>query len=433
MMYGPQSRYRIYGGFSNYLSTVVEIVTGRWKTGSNVAELEAHVCKDFGVSHAIAMPMARVGIYLAIKHLIREGQKVLMSPYTIADVVNVVIAAGGTPCFVDVEPDTGNMCPDDLRKRIDREAGAVLVTHIHGLAAEIEEIKGICDQKGIPLLEDGAQAVGARISGKRLGCFGNAGIYSFGTYKNINAWFGGMVITSDGNLATKMREEIASWPYFSSQRVLKKTFSAASITLMGWDPLFRMLVHRLFRYGFIHDVQAINRIVAIELDLSRKDVLPEHYQSRMTPGQGRLILNQWSELDLDTKKRISSAERYASKIQASLVLRKPPAPSGDRHVYTYYPLQCSERESLLKWLMYFHRDIAAQHLKNCAGLESFRQFYSPCPEAERVARSVVLLPTYPRYSIEEVEANIRVVNWFEESGRPKFDLRKASQMGRLSV
>jgi dTDP-4-amino-4,6-dideoxygalactose transaminase len=431
-MLKPQSRYRIYGGVSNYLQTAAELLSGSWNQGSGIAELEARVCSHFGVRHAIAMPMARVAISLALKHLIRPGEKVLMSPYTIADVVNVVIAAGGIPCFVDVEPMTGNMSPTKLREKIEEvgsAAGAVLVTHLHGLAAEVEEIKAICDRRGLPLLEDTAQALGATASGRRLGTIGIAGIYSFGTYKNLNSWFGGMLVTSDAMLAAKVRQEMASWPEFSKKRIIGKVFSAASITALGWDPLYQSLVHRLFRHGYVHDVESINRMVAIELDLSRRDHLPDHYRSRMAPGQARLVLRQWPELDRQGRRRIESARRYDSEIQAGESLLKPPAPQRERHVYTYYPLQCSGRRNLLKWLMFFHRDIAAQHLRNTAGLESFKQFYSPCPEAERVANSVILLPTYPAYAAEQIEANIRVINWYEESGRPRFDPREAVRRG----
>jgi dTDP-4-amino-4,6-dideoxygalactose transaminase len=260
-----------------------------------------------------------------------------------------------------------------------------------------------------------------------LGTFGLAGIFSFGTYKNINSWFGGLIVCRDQGLARAIREEMRQWPEFSLRYVQRKMIYASLIDMLGWQPLFAAIVHRIFRYGFIRDIARINRAVAIELDTSRHDNLPRHYQSRMSPGQARLILKQLPHVQAHARKRIAYASRYAEGIKAT-PSRQPPSPQGSRHVYTYYPLQAGSRQNLLKWLMFFHRDIAAQHLKNCAHLESFKEFYSPCPVADEVANSVILLPTYPSYGMNQVERNIQVINWYFAAGAPEFILEEASQV-----
>src|SRR4029077_9946535 len=116
--------------------------------------------------------MARVGIYLAIKHLIRKGQKVVLSPYTISDVVNMVLCAGGIPLFADIEE--GGSCNIDADAVIDLleiedNIGAVMVTHFYGLVCNIAPILTACRAKGIPLIEDAAQAFGASLDGKPAG------------------------------------------------------------------------------------------------------------------------------------------------------------------------------------------------------------------------------------------------------------------------
>src|SRR4051812_32846748 len=104
------------------------------------------------------MPMARVAIYEVVKAIIRPGASVVMSPYTIADVVNMVIAAGGRPVFADVDPRSGNLSPTELPRLIDKDTGAVLATHFYGCAADIVEIANICRERNVPLIEDSAQA-----------------------------------------------------------------------------------------------------------------------------------------------------------------------------------------------------------------------------------------------------------------------------------
>lgn len=381
--------------------------------------------KEFVTGDAIAMPMARVGIYLAIKNLIYPGQSVLMSPYTIADVVNMVIAAGGVPRFVDVDPVSGNMDAAALKKRITPNCGAILVTHIHGLTADIEKIVEIARAADLPVIEDTAQALGARAGERPTGAIGDVGIFSFGTYKNVNAWYGGAIICRDPELARAIRAEIAAWPAFSLRRLYEKFAKAVQIGILCWNPIFRTLTHRLFRHGFLNDIAKINKIVAIELDTRRHDALPDWYRARMTPGQARRVIEQWHAIADHTLERVDYARVYDQAIPESAGVRKAPAPDGRRHVYTYYPLLARDRVNLLKWLMYFRRDIAAQHLKNCAHLESFRHFHHECPNADEIARSVVLLPTYAGYGMEEARKNASIVRWYVEQGEPAFSFERA--------
>ena len=142
--------------------------------------------------------MARVGIYLVLKHLIRKGQKVILSPYTISDVVNMVLCAGGVPLFADIEE--GGSCNIDAECVLDLletedDVGAVLVTHFYGLVCNLRPILRCLREKGIPVVEDAAQAFGARYEGKPAGTIADAGVFSFGLLKNVTGFLGGAIVT----------------------------------------------------------------------------------------------------------------------------------------------------------------------------------------------------------------------------------------------
>ena len=129
----------------------------------------------------------------------------------------------------------------------------------------------------------------------------------------------------------------------------------------------------------------------------------------MTPFQGRLAFSQLSRIYTDIEKRIKKAEIYREGLKDVPGIILPQRKEGSGHMYTYFPIQCSERTKLLKYMMRNNRDVAAQHLHNCADLESFREFYRDCPNARKTASEVVLLATYPRYSDKNVQANIDVI------------------------
>src|SRR5262245_29434779 len=155
----PQPRYRMYGASRKYLSVVGDLLTGRVGEGDGESSLEASFCRYIGARHAISMPQARVSLFCALRVFIKPGAKVVLSPYTIHDVINMVICAGGVPVFADIDRKTCNIDPAEIEKLVDRDTGAVLITHLHGLACDVERIADFCRSRGVALLEDCAQAL----------------------------------------------------------------------------------------------------------------------------------------------------------------------------------------------------------------------------------------------------------------------------------
>ncbi|HEY8270119.1 MAG TPA: DegT/DnrJ/EryC1/StrS family aminotransferase [Pseudobdellovibrionaceae bacterium] len=409
----PNPRYRIYSKLWYYTRFFSDLMFGKFHKGNDVELLEDKLKSRFGVRNAVCTPMARVGIYLAVKNLIKPGQKVIMSPYTIADVVNMVIAAKGVPLFADIERATCNIRADEVARLITQpNVGAVLITHLHGLAASVAEIQQICEKHNIPMLEDCAQAFGTVVGGRPVGCFGKAGIYSLGMYKNINSWYGGFVITNDDSLAQVLRKEISSWPYQNTFFIFKRMFKSLKADVLTIPILFKSFTFWIFKHGFINDIEFINKFVRTELDTRRHDEFPERYKGKLTPYQARLALSQLDLINPDTEIRIKYADKYRLALSGYSDLILPPTVDKFVHMYTYFPIQYKERDTLIKWMMKFDRDLAAQHLKNCADLESFKEFYRDCPNARATAEQVILLPTYPRYGYEDVEKNIEVLKAF---------------------
>lgn len=402
----PLPRYRIYSRMKDYASIVSEVATGKWKRGDDTTKLEAAVCERQGTAHAMCIAKARVGIFVAVRALIEPGQKVILSPYTISDVINMVICAGGVPVFADLEPDTCNIDAADVERLIDADTGAVMVTHLHGLSCDMDKITDACQAHGVPLIEDAAQAFGARHRGRALGSIGDVGIYSFGMYKNLNAFFGGMVVTQRDDVAAKLRAEIDAFPVQEVGYYLSKVASGLASDLATWPPLFKTLTYRVFRYGFLNEVGLLNSQVTVDVDPQMKKVLPETYLRGMTPMQARIVLDQLPQVDDNIRARIEFAKVYHEGLSDLPELGLPPLRADFSHMYTYFPVQAENRQELLKHMMRDRRDLAAQHLHNCADLECFAEFHRDCPNARKSATSVVLLPTYPRYSRRDVDLNV---------------------------
>jgi len=408
----PHPRSRIYTKPKSYWSFWSDLLLGRFNKGNDVQKFERALAEKFGVPEAVCVSMTRVGIYLVLKNLIKPGQNVIMSPYTVADVVNMVVLASGVPVFTDIEQRSCNLNPAEVAKLIDKNTGAVIATHLHGVGARIYEILALCRQHNIPLIEDAAQSFGGKAKGKRLGTIGDVGIYSLGMYKNINSWYGGAVVATDSALLNKLRAELAQYDFQSPIFILKKMLKGLATDLLTYPLIFQPLTYWLFRYGFLHDIGWINRQVEIELDLELKKEMPANYLRRYTPFQARLALSQLNQIDADIELRAKKAALYRKELSGISELVLPPEENDTKYIYPVFAVQYQDRKKLLKWLMRQKRDVTAQHLKNCADLESFSAFYRDCPVARKTANEVILLPTYTRYPDSEIKKNIEVIRAF---------------------
>lgn len=410
----PQPRFRIYSSPGDYATIAQELTLFRRLKGDSCQELESAISKLTGAAHAICMVKARVAIFLAIRALVRDRKKIILSPYTISDVINMVVCAGGTPVFADIERETCNVDPAECEKHMDKDTAAVLVTHLHGLACDMERLAAMCKAHRVLLVEDAAQAFGARIGGKPVGTFGTAGIYSFGMYKNVNAFFGGMLVTSDSELAERLRKEVESFPPQELGYYFKKALSGLATDVATFPPIFKATVFPLFRYGFLNNVGLLNRQVAVDSNPTLKTILPEGYLRKMTPLQARLILRQFGRVDSDARDRIAAARVYHDGLSDLPGVILPPLREDLSHIYSYFPIQVVDRRALIQYMLRNNRDVALQHLKNCADLPCFQSYAGDCPRARQTAESVVLLPTYPRYGIEEVKRNVAVIRRYFE-------------------
>lgn len=409
--FAPRPRFRPYTSLNTYLSALRELLLGGWNKGDSITELEETFTRHFGTDFALAAPQARVGIYLAVKSAIKTSgrKKIVMSPYTIFDVVNMVVAAGGEPVFADIEPEGCNISADTARDAIDEQTAAILVTHIHGVAADVHAFRSLCDERSILMIEDAAQALGTTVDGRQVGTFGDLGIFSFGLAKNINSFLGGLVVSRNRSLDLMMREEISTFPMMSRDRLLGQVLFGLINDIVLHPILFKTCSYWLFRIGYLHNIEMINKRVTVEDNPVLRRDLPEEYKVQSTPTQARLVLNQLPGLEEQVRIRIANGENYFRALRDIPDISLSPHRTDGSNSYMSFGILAPDRHALLRHLMYRRRDCAVQHLKNCADLDCFQLWHRDCPNARRTAERMLILPTYPKYGEEDVSKTIDAV------------------------
>lgn len=390
-------RQRFYGGSGSYGAVLAAAVSGGLRRGDDVEKFEAALARKLGRRFAVATPQDRVGIYLLLKRLPADRREVILSPYTIHDVVNMVICAGCEPVFADVEADTGNISAAATERLMSRRTGAVLVTHLHGVGCDIAPIAALCRERDIRLYEDCAQSLGAKFRGAPLGSIGDAGIFSFGMAKNINSLFGGAIVTEDESLSRELRSEISEWPWFPTERLVKRALYLALSDVILRAPVFPLLTYPVFRYGYLNNVDAITNRLRGEDFPTVKTSLPDSYRSRYTPAQARSALPQLSGLDEAASERLTYVEIYREGLRGLPELRQPRQRPDHQDVFLVYPVQPPDRDDFVRFMMAAGVDMTVSHYHNCAEVDAFAHYRGECPVASEVARRMTYLPCYPGY------------------------------------
>ena len=176
--------------------------------GENVNKFEEELANYVGAKYAAALSAGTAAIHMAFKALdVKKGDIVFCSDLTFSATANPIIYQNATPVFIDSEKETWNMDPKALEKAFEKYPNpkAVIVVHLYGIPAKIDEIKEICDKHNVPLVEDAAESLGATYKGKQTGTFGKYGIYSFNGNKIITTSGGGMLISDDEERIAKVR------------------------------------------------------------------------------------------------------------------------------------------------------------------------------------------------------------------------------------
>ncbi|HSD99844.1 MAG TPA: DegT/DnrJ/EryC1/StrS family aminotransferase [Burkholderiales bacterium] len=183
------------------------IASGRFILGPEGEALEQEVAAYLGVKHAVAVASGTDALHLALRAAgIGPGDEVITPSFTFIAAAEAVSYVGARVVFVDIDPATYNLDPSACEAAISPATRAVIAVHLFGQTADLPAIDAICKRRGLTLIEDCAQAIGADFDGRRAGAWGALGCFSFYPTKNLGAYGdAGMVVTDDPKLAEVVR------------------------------------------------------------------------------------------------------------------------------------------------------------------------------------------------------------------------------------
>ena len=189
------------------IQAVMETMKSGWVTqGERVEEFEASFAEYCGAKYGVAACNGTAALHIALAALgLREGDEVITTPLSCVATTNPILYLGATPIFVDVDPATLNLNPALVEKKISDTTKAILPVHVFGHPVDLDPVMEVAERHGLYVIEDVAQAHGARYKGKRVGSAGHVSCFSFYADKLITTVEGGMALTNDEELAEQMR------------------------------------------------------------------------------------------------------------------------------------------------------------------------------------------------------------------------------------
>ncbi len=189
---------------SGCLSAFIANSGDKFYGGPKVKEIEEAFCKRFGSKYAISVNSATTALHTAVAACgIGPGDEVLVSPYTMVASASAILMNCAVPIFVDIDPDTYNLDPDEIEKWISPNTKAILTVNIFGLPSNLSRIMEIAKRHNLYVIEDNAQAPGATIDGREAGTIADIGVFSLNYHKVIHSGEGGILLTDNDELARK--------------------------------------------------------------------------------------------------------------------------------------------------------------------------------------------------------------------------------------
>jgi perosamine synthetase len=360
--------------------------------GPAIEAFEGSFAAHVGTRHAVSFAAGRVGLYGILRCLgIGAGDEVLVPVPTHIVVANAIRYTGARPIFVDCDLSNYNLDLEQAETRLTTRTRAMLVQHTFGIPVAMKDALAFADRHGLLLIEDCVHALGAVIQGKQVGTFGRAAFFSSEETKTISTTMGGIVTTSNDELAGALRafqRSCEPTPASQAARYLLKLAVYHAVT----EPRAHVLTRAAYELGGSrHPLPRPTE--ASELRGER----PLHFTRRLSNGQAAVGLTQLAKLaaNLDHRRRI--AEVYQNLL-APHGFRLPAPPPTASPVYVRYPVWVKDRSVVQKATQ--ARFVLGTWFTSVLEESVDPRYgdYLPgsCPRAEDAARHLINLPTHGR-------------------------------------
>lgn len=360
-----------------------------------VADFEAAFARFVGARHAVMTPSARYAFYLILRGMgVGPGDEVVLPALTYFAIPAMAVTAGARPVFADVGLRTHVLDPGAFAAAISPATKAVVPTHLYGTPCDMDAIRAIAAERGIRVIEDCAQATGARYRGRRVGHLGDAAYYTFGLTKNMTTLSGAMITTDDDALAGSCRAEVAAGKHGPLSKPAKETVTGIAMKLATHPLVYPWTLDPVLRAGNrlgkdpLHDRFGEPDVVLPAIPSSTKDARPR-------AAQAAVGIEQLARLDALNGARSRNGRWLDEHLRGVPGVGLPEYPDGAEPIYMSFVVHHARRDAFMAALRRRGIDTTHGYMDDCSDHPALAAHRRPCPHAAAAKREQVHLPVHP--------------------------------------
>ncbi|MBN2181649.1 MAG: aminotransferase class I/II-fold pyridoxal phosphate-dependent enzyme [Sedimentisphaerales bacterium] len=380
-----------------------------------IEKYQRRFAEFFGAERAFAFWKGRVALYAILKAMgIGPGDEIILPGYTCVMNVNPIKYLGAKPVYVDIEPVTFNIDVNLLREKISPRTKVIIAQHTYGYPCDMDAVMEIAGEKGIVVVEDCCLALGSKYKGRMVGTFGKAAYFSSQWNKPYTTGLGGMVITSDSELAGKIQSLCESWMRRPSSGEIFMLWAQLAVYRLFIYPRTTAFAQNVFRY-----LTKKGAVVGSSGTNEFRPVMAEDFFKSISGVQARSGLRQLEKLSDNIKHRKEMALLYEKLLkQRGWSIPKFDS-SGSDPVLVRYPLRIDGKSEALEKAA--GKGIELGSWFECplhpieTPLEVYNYMHGSCPQAEIAARQVVNLPLHPRVDEKIARKTVEFVTGFKQA------------------
>lgn len=332
-----------------------------WILGPKVGEFEKEAAQYLKVNYAIGVASGTDALVLSLqalalklknKEFFDKKDEIITTSFTFVATAEAIVRSGATPVFVDIDPDTFNIDPKEIKRAVTKNTAGIIPVHLYGLSCEMDEIIEIAKDNDLFVVEDTAQAFGAKFNGAKAGTIGDLGAFSFFPSKNLGG-------CGDGGLVVTNNSETADYVKMLRNHGQKEKYNAVYIG----------------------------------------------YNSRLDSLQAAILLAKLKCIDKFNDLRRKAADKFNAALQSIKGLKVPFEPKNSFHVYHLYTIQVSQRDELNTYLNSKGIQSRIYYPILLNKMKAFRdcKVKGALKNTEEVLSKVLTLPMYPFLQDKEID------------------------------
>lgn len=386
----PIPRGRISHRLREDITWFARAISSNLTASEVIVRFEHEFSEYVGQKHVITFPFARTGIHSILKSLnLPPDAIVLMPPITIKPILDVVLSLKLKPMFVDINQST--VCFDEsaLMEATKSAPRVAILTYLFGIVPNVEQICKILRDADVFIIEDFSQCLNGTFRGRRIGTFGDVGVYSASSVKTLDTYGGGLVVTNNDILAESLRTAQRQLSLPSRIRLLRKIFTDLIRNLVTQPLVFSLVTFPIIRLLAKHGGSEITKFTG-DRDRSPLEQLPHEWFESFTSVQAEVGLQQLRQLDKKDALRIAAVTEINSLHHFS---DRPIGDDGGKNVYWQYIVYADEFAHFQRELFAQGIDCATTSLVKISGLEQY-SCRASTPNADRLYTNGVYLPCY---------------------------------------